>query len=251
MSRVEVSRRKLEWGRAWRALQNLIDDPERTDQVFEIADALAGQSFERAYRRFCSHPAGQQLLRQRPSLLAALSDRARLEALPADTLGHRYAEFMRSGNLTAEGLVEAEAIADEKRTQETLADADRQFFSDRIRDMHDLWHVLTAYGMDEAGEAANLSFTLAQIPTLGIGLIVFAAAALGPKSLNFGWQRYLLHAWRRGRRADLLTVVGWEELLDQPLAEVRRRLHIQPAAEAHPGGIIVANRDQEPYTVMA
>ena len=36
-----------------------------------------------------------------------------------------------------------------------------------MRDMHDLWHVLTGYGMDEAGEAANLAFSLGAGPESG------------------------------------------------------------------------------------
>ena len=39
--------RKRDWARAWTALRVLIADSERTDQVFEIIEALAGSSFER------------------------------------------------------------------------------------------------------------------------------------------------------------------------------------------------------------
>jgi ubiquinone biosynthesis protein COQ4 len=240
-----VPARKIEWVRAWKALRGLVADSQRTEQVFEITDALAGNSFERSFQRFRRHPDGQRLLAERPSLLETLSDRAVLRALPAGSFGRAYAEFMESGNLTAEGLVEAERMA-ESHAQKQEADADRQFFGDRVRDMHDLWHVLTGYGMDEAGEAANLAFTQAQIPNKGIGLILAAAAVIGPKDLALSWQRYLLHAWRRGRRAVLLTVVPYEELLGQPLDAVRTLLHVQPANEAHPGGIVVANRGDDP-----
>ena len=72
---------------------------------------------------------------------------------------------MTAGNLTAEELVVAENMV--ARTAEPV-DADRETFGNRLRDMHDLWHVLTGYGMDEAGEAANLAFNLGQIWSLGI-----------------------------------------------------------------------------------
>ena len=80
------------------------------------------------------------------------------------------------------------------------------------------------------------------IPTRGIALIVLAAAFIGPKDVRFTWQRYLLRAWRRGRRAKLLTAVPYEKLLALPLGEVRARLDIEPPNVAHPEGIIVANR---------
>ncbi len=233
-------RRKIQWRRAWKALQLLIEDPQRTEQVFEITDSLAGNSFERAYQRFLRHPDGQRLLAERPSLLATLSDRAALRALPAGSLGRAYTDFMEAGQLTADGLVAAEEMV--QRQHPVPQDADREFYGDRVRDMHDLWHVLTGYGMDEAGEAANLAFTLGQIPTGGIAFIVVAAALIGPKDIRFSWQRYLFRAWQRGRRAVMMTTVAYEPLLAQPLEDVRRRLQIQPPEEAHPEGVVVATR---------
>src|SRR3954470_21254869 len=104
--------RKQDWPRAWKALKVLIADAERTDQVFEIIDALSGRSFERAFAAFAAHTGGARLLRERPLLLATLSDREALTALPPGSFGRAYAEFMRAGNLTADGLVEADAEAE-------------------------------------------------------------------------------------------------------------------------------------------
>jgi ubiquinone biosynthesis protein COQ4 len=235
-------RRKMEWKRAWRALQALIKDSERTDQVFEIVRALSGNSWERSFERFCAHPEGRRLLQERPSLLEALSDRAALRALPEGSFGRAYAAFMDSARLDAEGLVEAEQTAEQSMPKEPT-DADHEYFGDRLRDMHDLWHVLTGYGRDEAGEAANLAFTLGQVPQPGLALIVLTAAVIGPKDVRLTWPRYLFEAWRRGRRALLLTAVPYERLLVEPLEEVRKLLRIQPALEAHPLGIITGSRN--------
>lgn len=233
--------KQVDWKRAWHALKGLIRDPERTDLVFEIIDSLDGPAFEREFARFRLHPDGQRLLRERPDLLATLSDREALRRMPEGSFGRAYARFMDAENLTAGGLVEAENAAIGHDANE-IVDPDRRFFGDRLRDMHDLWHVLTGYGRDEAGEAANLAFTVGQVPSRGVWLIVLAAAVLGPWSLAFSWQRYLFRAWRRGRRASKLSLVRYEDLLPLPLDEVRRRLHIALPLEAHPDGIIVANR---------
>ena len=241
--------RRREWKRAWRALHNLIDDPERTDQVFEIVRALSGNSFERAYQRFAATSEGRQLLAERPSLLAILSERGALLALPPGSFGRAYADFMEAGQLDAAGLVEAEQMAEQTFAKEEAVDPDREYFGDRLRDMHDLWHVLTGYGRDEAGEATNLAFTLGQIWNPGIALIVVAGALLGPKDPTCYWQRYLFRAWRRGRRASLLTAAPYERLLPLPLEDVRRQLAIQPACEAHPHGILLGNRGEEPHVV--
>lgn len=240
--------RPRDWAHAWRALRDLIADPERTDRVFEIIRALSGNAFERAWQRFRAHPDGQRLLAERPSLLATLSDRAALRALPAGSFGRAYAEFMDTAQLDAAGLIEAEEAAARNYAgaDDGPPDPERELFGERLRDMHDLWHVLTGYGRDEAGEAANLAFTYAQVPNLGIGFIVVAGAVLGPHDLSLYWQRYLFRAYRRGRRAALLTVAPYEALLPLPLAEVRRRLGIAPPRVAHPEGILVASRGEEP-----
>jgi len=243
MGRGETARvRKTEWGRAWRALRGLIADPEQTHLVFEILDAMSGPGFERAFRRFVETGEGRRLLAERPSLFEVLSDRAALRALPAGSLGREYARFMDEERLTAGGLVAAERAVDRSDRDE---DPDRRFFGDRLRDMHDLWHVLTGYGRDEAGEAANLAFTVGQIPSRGVALIVLAAAVMGPKLPPFPWQRYLFRAWRRGRRAGWLPLLRYEELLPRPLDEVRRMARIAVPEVAHPGGIIVAAKAAE------
>ena len=247
-----VATNKMEWRRAWRALRGLIADSQRTDLAFEVTEALAGNSFERAFQRFVAHPDGRALLAERPSLLETLSDRAALAALPPDSFGRAYLQFMQSANLTAAGLVEADAMAGQRRAPRTM-DADREFFDNRVRDMHDLWHVLTGYGMDEAGEAANLAFNLGQIASPGIALIVVAGAAVGPKDLRLWWPRYLYRAWRRGHRAVNLTVARYERLLPLPLDEVRQSLRIEPADVAHPDGVMVGNRsaDHEQWVMQA
>jgi len=233
--------RKVEWGRARAALRRLIDDPERTEQVFELIDALAGNAGERLFQRFLREPDAAGLLARKPSLLAALSDLSALEQLPGDSLGRCYARFMREADLSAEGLVEASEEGGRERGEPL--DADRTWFYERLRDMHDLWHVVTGYGRDVAGEAALLAFTYAQTRNRGIGAIVLAAIAKGPKSLDLAWPRYLLRAWRRGHRAVLLAAAAWEDLLALPLEEARRRLGVAPPEVAHPGGILVAEDD--------
>jgi ubiquinone biosynthesis protein COQ4 len=213
-------------------------NPERTDAVFEILDALEGPTSEANFRDFAARPEGRRLLAEKPSLLDALSDHDALARLPEGSFGRAYLAFMREANLNARDLVEAEIESGASRT----TDPDLRWLADRGRDSHDLWHVLSGYGRDEAGEIALLAFTYARYPNLGIALILLVAAALGPKSLDFWWPRYIVQAWRRGRAAAL-DFAPYEEWLALPLEEVRRRARIVPPEKAHPGhGIVAANR---------
>jgi len=232
---------RIEWRRAWHAMQRLMSHPEETEMAFETISALSGRDFERLFQRFVADREGRALYVARPSLLAVLSDRTALRAMPAGSFGRVYAEFMDAASLDAQGLVEAQNLSQAEARWEG-SDAGREWFGDRLRDMHDLWHVLTGYGRDEAGEAANLAFSYAQAPFRGVALILLGIAVNSPPDTlgRVAWLRYLYRAWRRGRQSAWLPAVHYERLLTRPIEEVRRTLRISPASAVHPDGVIVA-----------
>jgi ubiquinone biosynthesis protein COQ4 len=205
---------------ALRAIRALIRNPDDTALVFEIIEALSGKSRTRVFDRFCRTESGKRLLAARPNLLAQLSNRDALLALPAGSLGRTYGEFMSREQISADGLVDAS----ENWLREDLP-ADRRWFADRLRDTHDLWHVVTGYGRDLVGEASLLAFTYAQTRNPGIGFIV-AVAYLKARGESRPVRRLLRAGYRRGRNAAWLPGVEWEALLDQPLARVREQLGV-------------------------
>jgi ubiquinone biosynthesis protein COQ4 len=220
--------------RALRLLREVIRNPDDTDRVFAFFEAVGGDDGPRHFDAFRREPAAARLLAERPVLVEALADEARLASLPEDSLGRWYLRFMRGRGFSPAGLLEARERGVGKRL---LEDAEHEWFYDRINVMHDLWHVLTGYGTDELGEAALVAFSHAQIPNRSFPLLLIAAALKGPKSWDLAWPRYLWRAWRRGRRAKLLTAAPWEELLALPVTEVRARLGVEPARRWHPEGI--------------
>lgn len=217
----QPSKRRIRPLDAWRAIRVLIQNPDDTGQVFRIIDALSGNSGERMFQRFRKDPTGARILAERRSLLARLSDRASLEALPPGTLGRTYADFVSREQITADGLVAASMEGE--RVDRGF---ERQLFGERLRDSHDLWHVVTGYGRDLVGEAALLSFSFAQTLNPGVGFIV-AVAWL--KAGHGEARRLIVDAFRASRRAAWLPAYDWETALSLPLEEVRRQLHIVPA----------------------
>ncbi len=207
---------------ALRALRTLSKNPDDTAQVFRVLRALP--SGDRVYRRFRRTPSGERLLREKPDLLATLSNRERLLAMPPGSLGRTYAEFVTAEQISADGLVEASVTgADPDR----FLDADHRYVGERLRDMHDLWHVVTGYGRDLLGEAALLAFTFAQTRTLGIGAIVGHALWLARG--DFAPARPIIwQGLRRGWKAEWLPDQEWEYLLPLPLEAVRAQLRVGP-----------------------
>ena len=200
------------------ALRKLLDDPDDTEQAFRVVRALDGHQAGRFLERFRVSPDGARLLRERPSLLAALSDRDALQLALSKA---------RDEVVTADGLVEVSQTGDR-----ILSDRDFGFLADRMRDSHDLFHVVTGYQTDLIGEASVLSFTAAQTESPGTALLV-----AGGFVRSFGFRpevgrtarRQIRAAWRRGKRAEWLIAAPWERLLERPLQEVRLRYRLGPA----------------------
>ena len=127
---------------ALRALQKLVNDPEKTDQVFVIIKAMSGNSHEQTFNRFIKTDIGKRILSEERNLLSSLTDRKNLQTHATGTLGHAYLGFVEREQITADGLVEASQLDD------TVQSPTFRLFSERMRDQHDLWHVITGYGRD-------------------------------------------------------------------------------------------------------
>jgi ubiquinone biosynthesis protein COQ4 len=215
---------------AWRALARLVRDPDETKHVFDLIDALSGNSGERIYRRFQTTDSGRRILAAKRELLPVLSDREHLLALPVGSLGRTYAEFMTREQITADGLVQASM---EGGRENADLPPERQLVGTRLRDSHDLWHVVTGYGRDLVGEACVLAVTYAQTRNRGIGAIVAMAWWKAGREMPSA-RAAIRDAYRRGKRAAWLPALEWEELLARPLAQVREELGFgePPAYEA-------------------
>jgi ubiquinone biosynthesis protein COQ4 len=214
---------------AWRALRRLIANPDDTAQVFHVIRALSGRSFERLFRRVRQDPVGGPILSEGRNLLETTSDRARLRSLPEGTLGHTYALFMDAEEISAEGLLDA-SLGDDPDAGSPLG-PEAEVLGERLRDMHDLWHVTTGYQRDLLGEAALLAFTYAQTRNRGIGAIVAMALWKLWRGGASDAVDLIRGGYRRGRRAALLPAADWERLLQLPLDQVRRELRIEPAPD--------------------
>jgi ubiquinone biosynthesis protein COQ4 len=236
---------RMRWRVALDALQRLLRDPDDTARAVEVILAIGGRDFERTFRRFATSSAGQALLAERPSLAAALSDRAALERMPRDSVGRAYLDYLADTGFRTMGLVDLQhetRVRWEAKHGRPPLDPVRAWFADRAGLVHDLAHVVTGYGTDDLGEATLLAFTQGQTGGRANGLLTAGALFETFRSRGFPWLRYVLRAYLRGRRAALLFALPWEELLPLRLATVRSLAKVGEPEEAHPGGILRGRR---------
>lgn len=215
--------------KALRALRALLRDPNDTAQVFTIISALSGGARQRVLRRLRATPVGRRVLSEGTALAPLLADRDQLRKLPEGSLGREYLHFCERHGITADGLIAAseQGDIDPDMSQEEL------IVRARMRDAHDLWHVVTGYQTDLIGEASVLAFTFAQTRNPGVGLIVLSAF-LDARGDSNATRILLVEAFLRGRQAEWLPAADWEALLSRPLAQVRRDLGVGAAPQYTP-----------------
>lgn len=213
---------------ALRAVRALIRNPDSTGEVFKVIEALKGGSLQQAVERMAASPEGRTLLQCMPSIIERLSDRAALAAMPEGSLGRAYLEFVQAGNLSAEGLVEASEEAPRQNLTRWFT-PEEVWLADRLRDFHDLQHVLTGYGRDELGELCLLSFMTTQTYNRGISFIVWVGRREYRRELPHLDVDALVREGRDiARAARWLPAVHWEERLAEPLASLRTELGLHP-----------------------
>ena len=149
----------------------------------------------------------------------------RFVAALSATFGRSMADFFKRGQLSVGGLEEAGAAAGTEVPGEEACE-ERRYFYNRLRDQHDIYHVMTGYGRDVRGEAAVLAFSGIQTRNFGIAFIpLYVLFKAGFRS-EIG--KMIRHGFRRGWRARWVVDAEWEKLMSCPLDQVRERLKLGP-----------------------
>jgi len=213
-------------GKARRAMRALLENPDDTAQAFKVIAAMSGGSSRRLYRRFRRSPGGARILREKRSLIDVTGDLEKLRSMPDGSLGRALADFYETEQISARGLVAASEAGFGDRSVMPAVDEGQRVFGERLRDLHDVFHVLAGYGRDLYGEAAVLGFTLAQTWNPGIAFIL--VTVLRRAGLRSELGRLIRDAFRRGRRATWLVDLPWEDLLSRPVDELRVQLGVGP-----------------------
>ncbi|MDY7097183.1 MAG: Coq4 family protein [Pseudomonadota bacterium] len=203
----------------------LVEDKEDTEQVFHIIEATKGRKSHQQAWKFINSTPGQIFLREEVDIPAMLDDHDRWSDLPQNSVGKNYIAFMKREGLTARGLVEE---SHKWAPPENRPDDLTEWYFNRLRDTHDLFHVLTGYGRDALGEASLLGFSYAQNHNLGVFFIAYAGARQIKKVS--GTSAPLYASVREGQRLGAAAAkIAHEDvgaLMREDIAAARKRLNI-------------------------
>ncbi len=206
-------------------MNKLLADKEDTQQVFHIIEALNGNALRRNFQTFLDTSDGQARFTERRDLAPLMDDHESFGTLAPKSVGRKYIDFMKREGLTAAGLVEESQI---RSRDEDVFDDDLLWFGNRLRDTHDIFHVLTGYGRDGLGEAALLMFSHGQNPGRGISFISNVAFRQMRKTLGqkVDFVAVKEEARRNGKQAAKIIQQDILALMHEPIDKVRTRLRI-------------------------
>ncbi len=240
---------RLRPAKALHHFRELLKDKERTEEVFSIFEALPWRDLRKAGERFLTSERGLDTRVREPHLPTILDDHAALRRMPEGSLAHAYCDFMEREGLTAQGLVEEfDRFAHDKPKYNDQF----QWYMNRMRDVHDMLHVLTGYGRDALGEACVLAFTYSQQPSPAHLFIGYMAG------LNIGKQvkssapvlRAIREAQGLGKACPRIAELAITELLPMQLDEVRRKLNITPAMHYRAAHAVWGSMGVDPYDLL-
>lgn len=220
-----IAQPRRDWLKALRAMRQLLADKDDTVQVFEIMRALNGNATRRGYDRLLTTAQGGRLAYQRRELAEVLRDRGALADYPAGSLAAHYLAFTERGQISADGLADISREVHQDRIDLIHPVA---WYGRRVRDTHDLWHILTGYDLTALGEACLVAFSYAQTKALGWALIGVSAAIRGSRQPGQPYARAIFEGYERGRAAAWLPGQDYEALLAEPLEAARARLGLTP-----------------------
>ena len=201
-----------------RSLARLARDPGRLDEVLHLAQTVNLPALARAMSRVDANEEGRALLRDQPRIDRKSIDFAALRRLPDGTLGREYARFLDDNGITPDAFETLPDVGDDRAAYVML----------RMRQTHDLWHVLTGYTPDVRGEVLLQAFTYSQTHAPSALII----ALFGTVRWAFQWPqqpRALREAFARGKRTGFLPTFRWEEHWATPVTELRALLACPPA----------------------
>jgi ubiquinone biosynthesis protein Coq4 len=232
MLTMNVFRNGLLLARAAWGFVDLVRHPTHLDRVFQISEKLVNERrdlLELMRDHLAKDPRGATSLRERPRLEVRLEE---LDKLPPGTFGRAFADHMRKNNLDPAAIP-------------TLPSRNEfEYLQAHLYETHDVWHAVTGFDTDVAGELGLQSFYAAQMPG-GLPYILLAAGFLNTAFLSMDDRERRLDAvvrgWQMGRSAKPLFGVVWGELWSKPVSEVRELFGVQ-AIPQHPDRMASAAR---------
>ena len=197
-------------------LTSFLKNPGSLESVSAVANSVKdGPLGDQMMRHLLKDSQFQSLVQERwrpqPINLSAL------QTLPEGSLGRCYADQLISQGITPDTLIDPSPV-----------DSDKDFIVHRLKETHDITHVLTGFGIDGASELGLQGFNLAQNRSPLAVMLIFGGmlSALQNDEALTPILRALAQGFQMGLDAELVIARKLEDDWDRPLADSQRELNL-------------------------
>lgn len=217
-------RQNLDFLSTLKGVVTLLRDPAQTDSVYDVEDGLRHtKATELAVEYVKSKPNVAALFQER--YLAPAVNLEDLLKLPTESLGYSYAIYIKDSGF------------DPNFYRLLKVEDDRSYFLLRMRQTHDIWHIVAGFSTDVFGELGLKAFELAQTHRT-MSAVLIAGGLLStlfkhPEDLDKLLEQIAI-GYRLGAKAKPFFAKKWEENWERPLLEWRQELGIEPTKEYVP-----------------
>lgn len=228
----------LDLVKEFRGILGMLRNPESTESVFDIEDGLRkAEATSLSIKHILACPDMGPLVRDR-YLRGGVPDLEALGQLPQGTLGRGYADHLISHNFDPDYFRKIEVTDDES------------YCIMRIRETHDIWHVVCGFSPSPLGEIGIKAVELAQMRRPMAAVIccgaVFRYMMRDPDQLGHVL-RAISTGYQLGLHAQKLLAQRWEDMWERPLAEIQAELGVVPAtAEISDPPFVGPGEDADP-----
>lgn len=192
-------------------------DPSNTPAAIGVADFLYRLGLMESERRIAlGRPQDAKVIGERKFLSAI--DIRHLSRLPEGTLGAAYAAHMITNQLDVDFYSKLDVVDDET------------FIMMRMRQTHDIWHVVTGFDVSVFGEIKLQAFMSAQMhsplaPFLLGGILIKTGLQNSRESAEI--MSAIAAGWNMGSRAKSIFGVDWDASWNRQLSELRVEFGIE------------------------
>lgn len=204
---------------SWKMLRaglKVVKDPSKLDEIIDIADTLFHTQrpmVEAMVKDVGQYEQGRSALVEMPRVGDVRV--TRLQAMPAGSLGRVLGDFLSARQLDPAALPVRQA------------NDPAEWLNAHLYETHDLWHVVTGFETDVAGELGLQAFYAAQlsgklpIVLLTIGLLNTFLYAHDDRARRLD---AITRGWQLGKQMRPLTGYRWAEAMERPFAQVQAEL---------------------------
>jgi ubiquinone biosynthesis protein COQ4 len=190
----------------------------RADLIAALGETTATPYFIYRLRdAMLSDPTGRRILRDRPRISSKTLSMEYLRALPENTVGRTYADWLDREGVSPDTRSEVQYIDNEECA----------YVMQRYRECHDFYHALTGLPIVREGEIALKAFEFANTLLPMTALSTFAITTLKKNERERFWKIYLPWAVKNGTLSKEVINVYWEEQLERDVDGLRAELGIE------------------------